>query len=294
MQERERGYVKLYRQIMSSAVFANAELLKLFILCLCHANHKEAWVQLDGVAEPVRVRTGQFITGGASLYRSYYQRKNGQAKSPRTLWRWLKLLEKMQMVTVTSSEHHSIVTVCNWEHYQQYDGANDKQDVTHVSSTCHTHVTHVSTNNNDKNEKNDKEQQTSSVCCDSNSALAQRAERHTAHALQVSRDGGRVWERSVVFKIMQELCRTHRSDEIAWAIEHLGPYAKTPGLIRDAVLKKPAVAEIQAKQKRAAAARIERQRHEAEIRAKALPLEEFRRRIRQTREMLARRCGKEI
>ncbi len=40
----KRGYIKLYRQSLATAVWDDAELFKLWTLCLLLANHKPAWV----------------------------------------------------------------------------------------------------------------------------------------------------------------------------------------------------------------------------------------------------------
>ncbi|GEM_PF-2193213 len=91
-----------------------------------------------------------------------------------------------------------------------------------------------------------------------------RANRHTRHALQVAADKGRSWDRSVVFEIMAKLCRTHDDQTITRAIQEVGPVAKTPGLIRGVILKKPTAAQkaavVEAKRKQAAAADEEKRR----------------------------------
>ena len=65
------GYIKLYRKTIDSQVFQSEQILKLWILCLMKANHKEGWVKVDGVTEPVKVLPGQFVTGRFSLHQEY-------------------------------------------------------------------------------------------------------------------------------------------------------------------------------------------------------------------------------
>ena len=98
-------------------------------------------------------------------------------------------------------------------------------------------------------------QQTRSVCCDA------RAQRHTEHAMQISRNKDRIWDRRSVFGIMVELCQTHRDEEIKWVIEHTGPDAKTPGLIRDLTLKKPTAIEIEERRRLQAQRAAEKRRY---------------------------------
>ena len=80
--------------------------------------------------------------------------------------------------------------------------------------------------------------------------------------MQIGRAKG--WERSAVLTIMQELCKTHNDDQISWIIEHTGPDAKTPGLIRDVVLKKPTRAEAQATEQRQKARDTQKRQYYAE------------------------------
>ena len=64
----------------------------------------------------------------------------------RTLWRWLKKFEKEQMLSIESTSKYSVITVLNWDEYQQNDN--------HLSSSGQSSVKHLSTNNNDNNENN--------------------------------------------------------------------------------------------------------------------------------------------
>lgn len=119
-----RGYVKIWRKIIDSPVFLDAGLYKLFTLCLFLANHKAEWVQMEGYVKPIPVLPGQFITGRYQLHGMYHQWRKGYKKrspSPRTVWRWLHFLKEMQILTIKSFNKFSIITVINWETYQQND-----------------------------------------------------------------------------------------------------------------------------------------------------------------------------
>ncbi len=61
----DRGWVKLYRKIVDSQVFQNADLLKVWIWCLAKATHKETWAKMQtgkGSTE-VKLGVGQFVFG---------------------------------------------------------------------------------------------------------------------------------------------------------------------------------------------------------------------------------------
>jgi hypothetical protein len=150
------GWVKLYRKSIDSRVFARPELWKLWSLCLILANHRDKWVEEERVLSPVLVKRGQFITGQFALHKAYYPKKTKSDKSSRTVWRWLKELEKWENLTVETSKRFSVVTICNYSRYQDVPGDDVKQDVEQVSNKCRTGVEQVSTTKNDKNVKNDK------------------------------------------------------------------------------------------------------------------------------------------
>ena len=157
-----RGYIKLYRQSLATAVWDDAELFKLWTLCLLLANHKPAWVTVEGQREPVRVEAGQFITGCYSLHEHYYPKKKHKKvtqKSPRTLWRWMKMLEKAQYLSIETNRHFSIVTIANWRTYQIDELPIIQSDVKPMTNQCQTDVNPMSTNKNElrmiKNEQED-------------------------------------------------------------------------------------------------------------------------------------------
>ena len=141
-----RGYIKLWRKSLESQIFAHGELWKLWSLCLCLTNHKNGWVVIEGLAMPVKVEAGQFITGRISLHRAYYQldirRNRRQNRCPMTVWRWLLTLKNMRILNVKTYSRFSIVTICNWETYQTDENGN-----------VQVNVQHVFTNKNDKNEE---------------------------------------------------------------------------------------------------------------------------------------------
>lgn len=122
----KRGYIKLYRKSKDSTVFGHEGLWKLWCLCLMKANHKGAEVVVQGLLKPVKLEPGQFITGRNSLWEDYHQihlkKRKPRRKplpSPYTLTRWLLTLQEMQMLCIKTCNKYSIITVLNWELYQQ-------------------------------------------------------------------------------------------------------------------------------------------------------------------------------
>ncbi len=145
------GWIKLHRKIIDSRVFSNADLYKLWSLCLLMANHEEMWVEIDGVVEPVKVKPGQFITGRYSLHNKYYGKKKKNIKSPLTIWRWMLKLQKWQNLNIETNNKYSIITICNWDTYQHTESKNEQQNEHGMNNRRTSDEHQMNTNNNDNN-----------------------------------------------------------------------------------------------------------------------------------------------
>ncbi|EGO6528463.1 MULTISPECIES: DnaD domain protein [Enterococcus] len=141
------GYIKLYRKVTNSFVWTNANMFKLWSLCLMKASHKESRFIFNG--QEIAVSSGQFVTGRAVIEKEFNEGvPRDQQIVGRTLWRWLKKFENEQMLSISSTPKYSVITINNWDDYQ----VNDQQ----VSNNRPTSVQQLSTYKNDKNDKNEK------------------------------------------------------------------------------------------------------------------------------------------
>lgn len=141
------GYIKLYRKVTSSFVWANPSMLKLWLLCLMKASHEGRRFLFNG--HEVSLSSGQFVTGRDALGKEYnLGAPSDQVIVSRTLWRWMKKFENEEMLSITSTPKYSVISIKNWDDYQ----SSDQQ----LSSGRPAPVQHLSTNKNDKNDKNDK------------------------------------------------------------------------------------------------------------------------------------------
>ena len=105
----DKSYIKLFRKLLNSPIFENEKALKIWIWCLLKATHKER-LQLVGQQE-VNLEKGQFVFG----------RKKASEElkmSESTIYKYIKLLEKLQMISVKSNNKFSVITVEKWEEYQ--------------------------------------------------------------------------------------------------------------------------------------------------------------------------------
>jgi len=120
-----RGYIKLWRKSKESAVFAHEGLWKLWSLCLMKGTHQRIEVTISGILKPLKLNSGQFVTGRYSLHYDYHQgdkkRKYSRktAPTPYTLIRWLLILQEMQMLSIKTFNKYSIITILNWHLYQE-------------------------------------------------------------------------------------------------------------------------------------------------------------------------------
>lgn len=147
------GWIALHRKLLDSRVFANEGLLKVWIYCLCRANHEKNYVPITtGKGETeVEVKPGDFIFG-----------RNAAAKdlkmNPSTVYKRMQKLENMGNINIKSNSHYSIVSICNWLTYQ--DNVKQKEQAKEQPSnnqvTGREQASNTDNNvNNDKNENND-------------------------------------------------------------------------------------------------------------------------------------------
>jgi len=113
-----QGWISIHRKIMENPVWQDPKLLKLWMLCLLEASHKEH-EQLVG-RQVVKLLPGQFVTGRFALARVYNEgAKKSDVVPESTLWRWLKWFEEINLVNIKSTTKFSVVTINNWDKYQQ-------------------------------------------------------------------------------------------------------------------------------------------------------------------------------
>ncbi|WP_248565498.1 hypothetical protein [Paenibacillus sp. L3-i20] len=133
------------------------ELLRLWLICLTEASHTER-NQMIG-KQIVQLQPGQFVTGRFDLHDMYNAGlKCDQKKSAKTIWRWLETLQRGDFLTIQSTTKFSVVTICNWDLYQEHKSDNDQQITNKRPSndqqvTINKNVNHYNNDNNDNNEE---------------------------------------------------------------------------------------------------------------------------------------------
>lgn len=117
----DKSWIKLYRKMLQSPIFENEKALKIWIWCLIKATHKER-EQLVG-QQTVSLEKGQFITGRKKASEELKMKES-------TIYDYLKLLEKLQMIRINSNNKFSIISVEKWEDYQVEEMKNDNKATT--------------------------------------------------------------------------------------------------------------------------------------------------------------------
>ena len=137
-------FLKLHRSILESAVFSDAETLRLWIYLLCKAATTDRQILVEG--KVVNLKRGQLITGRKKISE---QLKMAESK----VYRTLKTLETLGNVNIKPNNKFSLVTIENWEKFQgDFPKVNNKRTTNEqqVNNKRTTNEQQVNTNKNDK------------------------------------------------------------------------------------------------------------------------------------------------
>ena len=127
------GYFKVHRKILQSQVFAHQTALKIWIWCLAKVTFKERFVPLkSGKGEiTVHLMPGQFIFGR-------FKAEEELNIDGYTIYRWMQKFSNSEfdMIKIESNNQYSIITICNWEEYQNADEAECATNAQPMRSEC--------------------------------------------------------------------------------------------------------------------------------------------------------------
>lgn len=121
------GWIKLHRNIMGSDIFNDLQLYRLWTLCLMKATHKEKEILIG--RQTVHLQPGQFITGREAVHELYNNglKPKDKVKGKSTVYRWLEALEMNGCLNIKKTTKYSVVTVTNWQEYQQSEHQFEQQ-----------------------------------------------------------------------------------------------------------------------------------------------------------------------
>jgi len=117
-----KGWFRLYRKIIDSKIFKNEKLLKVWIWCLCQAKYEDAWVSVSTYRRQIEVflERGQFLFG-----RKIAAKELDMPES--TVRNKIEKLRSMGKLTVQRNAHYSIISIVNYDIYQNDKEKEDNQ-----------------------------------------------------------------------------------------------------------------------------------------------------------------------
>ncbi len=116
-----QGYIKLHRKILDNGVFADAELLKVFVWCILKAN------TTPNVVYGRKVDVGEFITGRITASEELHLK-------PSTIYKRLQRLKAQGYIDISSTTKNSLITVVNYKSYQLDDNPRKKRNLDTVTN----------------------------------------------------------------------------------------------------------------------------------------------------------------
>ena len=145
------GWLKLYRSILDSAVFQDAEILKVWIWLLCNV----AFEQHDTICygKVIHLKPGQIATGRKKISQCTDLNEN-------KVYRALTALKSLGNIEIKSTNKYSIITVVNWDKYQDENGkrtTNEQQNNSKTTTEEQQDNDKRTQHKNGKNGKNEKE-----------------------------------------------------------------------------------------------------------------------------------------
>lgn len=105
------GYILVHRKLLDSCVFEDPILLKIWIWCLCKATFRGKDLLVGN--QNVHILPGQFVFGKKRTAEMTHIPES-------TLYRKIKLLEKLDMIELNVNRKFTVITIVNWGIYQKF------------------------------------------------------------------------------------------------------------------------------------------------------------------------------
>lgn len=135
-----QGWISLHRKMLQSDIFQNEKMFKIFMYCLMKATHKERKQRVG--MQVIDLEKGQFIFG-----RNVAASELNMNES--TVYQYVKILEEDGAITIDSNNKFSVVSVVNWEFYQ-----DNNNNVTTKEQQNNNKITTKEQQNNTNNNVN--------------------------------------------------------------------------------------------------------------------------------------------
>jgi DNA-binding transcriptional regulator YhcF (GntR family) len=140
-----QGWIKLYRKLLDNGISQKPEYGWLWINLLLLANHEDGHSFIWNGKRHF-LKKGQLLTGRVALAEQTGINQN-------KVYRILKYLENEQQIEQQKTTKYTIITILNWDKYQQVEQQTEQQ-VNNKRTTTEQQVNTFKNVKNDKNEKN--------------------------------------------------------------------------------------------------------------------------------------------
>ena len=149
-----KGWIKLHRRIIDSFIFSHPVALKIWLWCLLKASIRDRDISLKagrGFAF-VKIKKGSFIFGRHSA-------EDILCVNGSTIYKWIKIFEKEEMITVKSNNQYSLVTILNYNEFQEMneEKKTTKHTTKHTAKRQQNIQQNIQPNNTNKNIREVKE-----------------------------------------------------------------------------------------------------------------------------------------
>ena len=136
------GWIKIHRKILENPIICkDSDYLAVWIYLLLNATHKEIPALFKG--KKIILQKGQLITGRKSMAS---QLKISESK----IFRIINDYKSEQQIEQQTSNKNSLITILNWDKYQQIEQQNEQQ----MNNKRTTNEQQMNTNKNVKNGRN--------------------------------------------------------------------------------------------------------------------------------------------
>lgn len=148
----DKGWIKLHRQLQECPMWYSERFSKgqAWVDLLLLANHKDKKILFNG--EMIIIKRGQYLTSMVKLAEKWKW-------SRPTVVKFLNVLEKDKMITRSSDNTKTLITIENYEIYQDFSDSDLQPTLQPIlqptlQQSCNPINNLLYTNNNDKNDKN--------------------------------------------------------------------------------------------------------------------------------------------
>ena len=149
------GWLKLYRSILDSAVFQDAEVLKVWIWLLCNVSFEQHDTVCYG--KVIHLKPGQIATGRKKIAQCTDLNEN-------KVYRALTVLKSLGNIEIKATNKYSIITVVNWDKYQEENVKRTSSEQQNNSRTTTDEQQSNSKRTQHKNVKNGKKEKNIYIC----------------------------------------------------------------------------------------------------------------------------------